>query len=218
VARQKKGAVVTTPPEPDTDVLLEQASRGEASARQQLLVRYRKRLKRMVGLRMDRRLAARFDPSDVVQDTMITAALRLSDYLRKRPIPFYPWLRQLALEWLVDLHRKHVQSKKRTVRREAPGVLNLPDDSIAELAARLSAGGLTPGQHVLREELQRRVRAAVLRVKHQYREVLILRYVEQLDTREIASILGLTEAGVKSRHLRALGKLRVMLDTDKPES
>ncbi len=82
---------------------------------------------------------------------MITAALRLSDYLRRRPIPFYPWLRQLALERLVDLHRKHVQSKKRTVRREAPGVLNLPDDSIAELAARLSAGGLTPGQHVLRK-------------------------------------------------------------------
>src|SRR6516225_4151532 len=94
--------------EPDTDALLAQASLGDAAAGHELLSRHRDRLKRMVAVRLDRRLLARLDPSDVVQEALAEAARRLPDYLRQRPLPFYPWLRQLALERLIDLHRHHV--------------------------------------------------------------------------------------------------------------
>jgi RNA polymerase sigma-70 factor (ECF subfamily) len=71
--------------DPDTDQLLEQAAQGDSAARQQLLVCYQKRLRQMIALRMDRRLAARLDPADVVQDTLAEAVQRLDAYLAERP-------------------------------------------------------------------------------------------------------------------------------------
>src|SRR5204862_1794322 len=85
---------VTKPPEPDTEQLLAAASQGDATARGRLLERHRPRLKRMVAVRLDRRVAARVDPSDVVQETLAVAARGLDDYLRDRPLPFFPWLRR----------------------------------------------------------------------------------------------------------------------------
>src|SRR5262245_51459031 len=107
------------PVAPDTDALLEAAGHGDRDARSRLLERHRPRLKRMVAVRLDRRLAARLDPSDVVQDSLLDAANRLDDYLRDRPIPFYPWLRRLAWERVVDAYRRHVVSGRRGVGREA---------------------------------------------------------------------------------------------------
>ena len=52
--------------EPDTEQLMRAASQGSAQARGQLLERHRERLKRMVAIRLDRRLASRVDSSDLV--------------------------------------------------------------------------------------------------------------------------------------------------------
>ena len=76
-------------PTADTEQLLQQAARGDAAARGQLLQRHRQRLKRMVAVRADPRLAARVDPSDVVQEALAEAARRLDGYLHERPLPFY---------------------------------------------------------------------------------------------------------------------------------
>lgn len=81
---------------PDAEQLIEQASRGDVGARQLLLSSQRDRLRRMVAVSFDRRLAARADPSDVVQEALADAARKLDDYLRERPLPFFPWLRRLA--------------------------------------------------------------------------------------------------------------------------
>src|SRR3954462_4378591 len=104
--------------EPGTDHLLENASPGDDGARQRLLGRPRGRLRRMVAVRLDRRLAARVDPSDVVQETLAEAARRLDAYLRDRPLPFSPWLRRLAADRLAVIHRRHVRAANRAVGRE----------------------------------------------------------------------------------------------------
>jgi RNA polymerase sigma-70 factor (ECF subfamily) len=90
-----------TVPGSDTDELIARASKGDDLARQQLLVRHRDRLRQMVAVRMDPRLAARVDPSDIVQEAPADATVHLSDDLRDRPMPFYVWLRRLAWERLV---------------------------------------------------------------------------------------------------------------------
>ena len=63
----------------DPEQLLERARQGDPAARQQLLVLHQKRLRQMIAVRMDRRLAARIDPSDVIQETMAEAIEQLSD-------------------------------------------------------------------------------------------------------------------------------------------
>ncbi|MHC5543202.1 ECF-type sigma factor, partial [Singulisphaera rosea] len=68
----------------DLPDLIDDAARGDIEARQALLERYRDNLRRMVAARLDRRLASRIDPSDVVQETLVDAARRMDDYLRDR--------------------------------------------------------------------------------------------------------------------------------------
>jgi RNA polymerase sigma-70 factor (ECF subfamily) len=143
--------------------------------------------------------------------------LQLADYLQERPLPFYPWLRQLAWERLIELSRRHIQAQKRSVSREQPSVLELPDDSAVELASRLVAAGSSPSQRLLREELRDRVRAALARLSPHDHEVLVSRHLEMLSTRETAAVLGITEGAVKTRHLRALERLRGLLSDERAE-
>jgi RNA polymerase sigma-70 factor (ECF subfamily) len=195
--------------DPHTDELLRRAGTGDLIARDELWRRYRARLRRMIALRLDSRLSARVDPSDVLQETLAVADRRLPAYLRDRPLPLYPWLRQLACDQLASLGRKHVRAGSRTVTREEPAPLT--DASAEELAERLFARGSHPCARLLRHERQARVRAALGRLTERDRDVLVLRHLEQLATPEIAAILDISEAAVHSRHLRALRRLRDLL-------
>jgi RNA polymerase sigma-70 factor, ECF subfamily len=196
--------------EPDTEELLRRSAAGDHAARGALLQRHRGRLRRMVALRLDPRLAARLDPSDVVQEALAEADRRLDGYVRDRPLPFYPWLRQLAADRLADAHRRHLRAARRAVHREeAPA--GLPDSSAEELAERLLARGAGPSEAARRQELRGRVRAALAALPAADREVLALRHLEGLSALEAAAVLGLSEAAVKSRALRAMQRLRGLL-------
>jgi RNA polymerase sigma-70 factor (ECF subfamily) len=192
---------------PDAEELLRLAGTGDAAARQQLLILHRDRLRRMVAVRLDPRLAARVDPSDVVQEALLAADRKLDRYLRERPVPFYPWLRRLAWEHLVKLHERHVLARKRSVLREEPGILALPEDSAVRLAQRLAGDGTSPSHGLVRKEQRERVRAALAKLPAGDREVLVLRYLEQLSTADVAGVLGIGEGAVKMRHRRALDRL-----------
>src|SRR5262245_16643010 len=199
-----------TPP-PDTDELLRRTADGDGDARNRLLARQAERLRQMVAVRLDRRLAARIGPSVVGQDVLLEADRLLADYLRERPLPFLPWLRQLAAERLLDLHRRHLHAQRRSVRREEPGRLALPDESAEALAERLAASATGPSQQLLRQEARQRVRAALEQLPERDREVLELRHLEGLSVAETAAALGLAIGTVKTRHLRALTRLRQLL-------
>ena len=202
---------------PDTEELLYRIEQGDQQARHALLMRHRNRLRSMVALRLDRRLAARIDPSDVVQEVLLDAAQGLDDYVRQRPLPFYPWLRQMAWDRLIDLHRRHLHSQRRSVTREQPLALHLSDESAMQLADRVLASQSGPSERAMRRELQQRLRAALDQLAEQDREVLVLRHLEQLSTRETAAVLGIREGAVKTRHLRALERLRALLSANSSE-
>jgi RNA polymerase sigma-70 factor, ECF subfamily len=199
---------MTASQSPETEELLERATRGDPQAIEQLLTRYRPRLRQMVMVRMDPRLKSRIDPSDVVQEALMDASRMLPEYLRDRPLPYYPWLRQVAWQRLYDLQVQHVQAKKRSVARERVDAMILSDASIVQLAERVVATGTSPSMNLFRKELRRRVREALGQMKAEDREVLVLRYLEQLDAKEIAAIVGISEDAVNMRHLRALKRLR----------
>jgi RNA polymerase sigma-70 factor, ECF subfamily len=182
--------------QPDTDELLARVRQGDGPARQQLLARHRQQLRRMIAVRLDRRLAARVDPSDVVQETLAEADRKLGKYLQERPLPFYPWLRRIAAERLAKLHRRHLDAGRRSARREETGI---------------AASDTSPSEQFAREERRQRLQAALAQLSERDREVLVLRYLEQLSTRETAAVLDISEGAVKLRHLRALERLRDLL-------
>jgi RNA polymerase sigma-70 factor, ECF subfamily len=206
-----------TIPDGDTHELIERAGRGDGLARQTLLDRHRERLRRMVAARLDRRLAARFDPSDVVQEALADATRHLPDYLRDRPLPFLAWLRRLTWERLIETRRRHILARRRSVLREEGRGTAAHGDPGVDLPLGVVGDGTSPSRRAIREESNGRVRAALAELPPRDRQVLVLRYLEQLSTREIAALLGISEGAVMTRHTRALQRLRVAIDRDRSE-
>jgi RNA polymerase sigma-70 factor (ECF subfamily) len=204
--------MATGPFENDEFELLRAAGDDDDAARQQLLARHRGRLRQMVTVYLDHRLVARVDPSDVVQEALAEAARGLPAYLRERPLPFYPWLRQFARQRLLQLHRHHIHARRRSVDREVPWDLALPDRSADSLADRLLASGTSPSRRLINDERRRRVQAAMERLAARDREILVMRHLEEMSAAEIAAILGISEGAVRVRLLRALVRLRGLLD------
>jgi RNA polymerase sigma-70 factor (ECF subfamily) len=154
---------------------------------------------------------ARLDASDVVQEVLVEAHRRLDGYLASPPLPFHPWLRQIAWEVLVKLHQRHLQAQKRRVGREAGAVQGLPDSSALELARRLCDPATGPSGEAIRAELRQRVQSALMALAERDREVLVLRHLEGLSVREVAEVLGVSEGTVKTRQVRALARLQKLL-------
>jgi RNA polymerase sigma-70 factor (ECF subfamily) len=193
--------------------LIDCASRGEEAARHTLLEGYRNYLRRMVAVRLDRRVAVRVDPSDVVQETLIEADRRLEQYLRDRPIPFFAWLRQIAGDRIVENHRLHIGAQKRSVTFEATEG-ELSDESSFALARLVLADDSSPSDRLIRQEKQEQIRKTVASLSPTDREVLVMRHLEQLSSAEIAVALGISEGAVKVRLVRALIRLQAELGAE----
>jgi RNA polymerase sigma-70 factor (ECF subfamily) len=196
----------------DTDVLLDQAANGDESAVNVLLARHKPRLRHMVHVRMDPRLSARLDPSDIVQDALAEAHRRFPAYLEKREIPFYPWLRTIAWEKLLQMHRQHIFAERRTVRREVAQI-GIAGDSKMMLVDRLAARAVSPSEQLVREELLARLEHAISLLSPRDHEVIVLKHLEDMTFSEAAAILNLTEEGVRSRYRRAIERLHSLLNS-----
>jgi RNA polymerase sigma-70 factor (ECF subfamily) len=188
----------------ETQSLLLQAQSGDRRAFDELFARHRAALRRAVELRLDAKLRARVDPSDVVQETHLEAYQRLPDYLERRPMPFRLWLRKTAYERLLKVQRQHLKTAKRAAGREVA----LPQESSMLLAEELLATGPTPSQQVARKELARRLRSALGELPASQREVLLMRNFEGLSYQEVAYILDIDAAAARKRYGRALLQLR----------
>lgn len=201
-----------------TQELLDQVRRGEAGAIDRLLAQHREPVRRMIDLRLDPAIAARVDASDVVQEVLIEASRRLDSYLRDGTMPFHLWLRHLAQDHLIDAHRRHHQAQKRGVDREQPLVpAAFADRSSIELAAQFIDPELTPASAAMQQELQRRLHAAITQLNDDDRDIILMRHFEQLSNQEVALLLKLTEAAASMRYLRALRRLRTLLQPENTE-
>jgi RNA polymerase sigma-70 factor (ECF subfamily) len=192
----------------DLHELLARARRGEHEAFDQLFRRYSDALRQAIRLRFDRRLQARLDVSDVLQETYLEAVRRLPDYLKRPDMPFGLWLRWLARDRLLELHRRHLGTDMRAVQRELP---LLPADSSAQLLHTLGGKGPTPSQALAALEAAERLRTALAVLSEDEREVILLRHFECLSNREIAWLLSLSESAAHKRYIRALQRLRGLL-------
>lgn len=176
----------------------------------ELFDRARPRLERTIAVRIDPHLRRRVDPADVLQEAYLLAAKELADFLERRPMPLFLWLRQLTGRALFEFHRRHLDAERRDAARDVP-LGGFPAASSASMAGVLIDRNRTPFQAAARAEAQVQLEHALAELEELDREVLALRYFEGLSNEEAASVLGLTPSGAKKRHLRALRRLRSFL-------
>src|SRR5207244_3052069 len=83
-----------------------------------LFADHRDRLRRMVEMRLDHRVRARVDASDVLQEAYVDAAERLGAFLQKPDMPLFLWLRLVVGERLLKIHRHHLGTQMREAGRD----------------------------------------------------------------------------------------------------
>lgn len=207
------------PEQQPTEELLAQAKGGDDSAVNQLMDRHRNSLRQLVRMRLDARIQKRVDVSDVVQDVLVEANRRLQTYIGNPIMPFHLWLRQIAKDRIIDAHRRHRVSAKRSVDREQGMVIPRGHDhSSIQLASLLGDGQLTPAAAALQKEMAQKVEAAIARLDDKDCEIITMRHYEHLTNQEIGSILGLTEPAASMRYLRAIKRLKAMMQNDEEKS
>jgi RNA polymerase sigma-70 factor (ECF subfamily) len=193
---------------------IEALRRGDRVALATVFDRYRDRLRRMVELRLDPRLRARLDASDVVQDAFLDVAGDLDAYVADPKLPPLLWLRLHVGRRLTTLHRQHLGTAMRDAGREISIYHGaLPEASSAALASMLLGRHTSPTQAAQRAERMLRVQEALNSLDPIDREVLALRHFEQLGRAEAAMVLGISQDAGAKRYFRALKRLKDLLAT-----
>ena len=199
----------------ETDRLLDDARNGDPGAVDELLGEFREPLRQVIGLRLDPAVARRVDASDIVQDVLIEANQRLTEYLKKPDMPFHLWLRHLAQDRIIDTHRRHRLAQRRSVDREQPIARARVGGRVERVARRAAhrhrahAGvrsdpGGTPGD----------CRGGDRQLSDDDREIILMRHHEQLSNQEVAQPLQLTEAAASMRYLRRCAGCAAVLVPD----
>jgi RNA polymerase sigma-70 factor (ECF subfamily) len=194
----------------DTQQLLAAAREGDADARNQLLERHREALRRMVDLRMDPMLKRRLDASDIVQDVLVEANGRLADYLKSSGMSFPLWLRHLARDRMIDVHRRHRVAGRRSIDREQ--AMDGGDSSALNLVDLLRDREMTPAAAATHHELEQRFQRAIETLDDTDREVVLMRHFEYMSNQETAEALQLSQPAAAMRYLRAMRRLRALLE------
>jgi RNA polymerase sigma-70 factor, ECF subfamily len=202
------------PAETDAEIaaLIARLRGGDHAALAELFDKHRDKLRRMVQLRLDHRLAGRVSASDVLQEAYIDALKRIEHYFEKPDQPFFGWLRLVVGQRLADVHREHL-AQKRNASRDVPihaGGLGADSACIAAILL----GNLTSPSHAAsKNEAFARLEEALTQMDSVDREVLALRHFEELSNAETAALLGIQPAAASKRYVRALARLKQILET-----
>ena len=94
-------------PDPNAH-LLARVKEGDQHALAELFSSHRDRLWRIINFRLDGRLTGRVDADDILQEAYLAAAQRIQHYLDDSTQTFFVWLRLIANQTLIDVHRRHL--------------------------------------------------------------------------------------------------------------
>jgi RNA polymerase sigma-70 factor (ECF subfamily) len=163
-------------------------------------------IQRQMGLRLRRKL----EPEDVLQEVTAEAVRLLpeTDLADREP---FGWLCQLAQRRIIDAHRRFFEAQKRDAGREVSLGSAADDSQHGELVNLLVASMTTASKAYSRNQREMRLTEALAALPEDRREVLHLRYVEGLPTKEIAERVGKTDGAVRVLLTRSLARLQEIL-------
>jgi RNA polymerase sigma-70 factor, ECF subfamily len=161
-------------------------------------------------LHLDRRLQRRFDPSELVQETVLRAHKNLDQFHGQTEAELMKWLQTILANTLRDKIRKET-ALKCDVRRERP----LEDAAITESSIWwnkfIDDHQPSPSQEAERHERALRLTTAIDRLPEDQRDVVILHYLMEKPVAEIAGLLDRSEKAVAGLIYRGLRRLRELM-------
>jgi RNA polymerase sigma-70 factor (ECF subfamily) len=194
---------------PDADAeLVERAKRGDNKAFEMLVVKYQRRIERLIA-RMVRDVDL---VQDIAQESFIRAYRALPQF--RGDSAFYTWLYRIA----VNTAKKALVELKRDplVTESARQGANDEDDETYRAERELSDGE-TPEAVLASKEIAQTVNAAIEALSDDLRQAITLREIEGLSYEEIAELMNCPIGTVRSRIFRAreaiAQRLRPLLDT-----
>jgi RNA polymerase sigma-70 factor (ECF subfamily) len=196
----------------DADALLvERAKRGDARAFEMLVVKYQRRIERLVGRMVrDAELV-----QDIAQESFIRAYRALPQF--RGDSAFYTWLYRIAVN---TAKKALVELKRDPLVPEASFTPSEDGDETSRVESELSHGE-TPEALLASKEVASAVNAAIEALSEDLRQAITLREIEGLSYEEIAEAMNCPIGTVRSRIFRAreaiAGRLRPLLDTREGE-
>lgn len=186
---------------------------GDKSHFAELFTSHRPRLWQIVHFRLNEQVRGRVDPDDVVQEVFIDAEKRLQHFIEGDFPSLFLWLRLVASQTLKNIHRTHLGTELRSVFREtSEGLVDFGGNTSLCLSHRFVAHLTSPSQAVMKSELIAQVREAIESMSNVDREIVALRHFEELTNQEVAFELGITQKAASIRYMRALERLRAILE------
>lgn len=175
-------------PEGELQSLVLQAQQGDSDAFEKIYDHFFLPLYRYTAFRAPHEMV-----EDLVADVFVKAWEKLHQYKAHKGVPFGAWLFRIARHTVIDAYRRERDFGEVTEEMADEDILNRADT------------------RTRRGDTLRVVRTAVQQLPKRYREVLLLSYVADLTTTEVARSLRMTEGGVRILRFRALRKLKSLL-------
>lgn len=194
----------------DSGSLLLQAQRGGDAARGALLDRYRAYLELLAQVEIGRRLRTKVDTADVVQETFLEAHRAFDSFRGTEPGEFAAWLRGILAIRVSLLVRHYLGTQGRDIRREQALAVNF-DQSSRAIDGGLVALQSTPSEQAVRREQGVMLADALNRLPEEYRDVIILRHLEELTFPEVAERMGRSIDSVQKLWVRGLARLKQLM-------
>ena len=187
--------------------LLERA-RHEPAELDRLFAQCRNYLHVLARAQLERRLQAKVDASDLVQQTLLEAYRDFRNFRGGTEAEWLAWLRRILSHNAANFVRHWQTTGKRQARREVPIG---PGASSAALGPEPVDGGESPSQELMRKERELLVADAVAHLPPDYQEVINLRNLQRLPFNEVADRMGRSRPAVQMLWLRALHQLQQIL-------
>jgi RNA polymerase sigma-70 factor (ECF subfamily) len=196
--------------QPNPTALIDLARKGDPSALGQLLELFRNYLKLLARLQIDHRLQGKVGPSDLVQETFLQTHRQIATFRGTTEAEFLQWLRQILVRTIVDRVQRYYGRDRRDVRLEQ-SVHREVDRSSQMLRHELAVGSASPSEQAERREESVMLADALQRLPEAYREVLVLRHLQQLTFPEVAERMDRSLDSVNKLWARALAALRAAM-------
>jgi RNA polymerase sigma-70 factor (ECF subfamily) len=194
----------------DAEQLLRQARDGDTEALGRLLDLHQHYLNVIARVQIGQRLQGKTGASDIVQETFLDAHRNFPLFQGTTEAEFVAWLRKILAANLTDLLRRYLGAQGRDVRLERE-IADAVDRSSAMLDRGLIATGSSPSQQTVGREQALLLADALDQLPADYRDVLVLRHLQELTFPEIAARMGRSVDSVEKLWMRGLSRLRQAL-------